>query len=346
MLRLLESRGVLLLVLVAAAWFILRYNGRGDARMAKRYRGRHSPDGSGPAKDAAALRPAAVALPRHPLQGRTIWVTLAASPLLLGALRGDALHLGLNLLAFAIIAGAMVVTREGLAAEAAYDARAASRRPAMPRKLFGMVLTGLGLAVAGWGPESGFLPAAVLGVVGMALHRLGFGGDPMRDKGMAEFEGVQQQRVTRIIDEGEAYLKDMTEAALTLRDRALELRVAHFAATARELFRRVQDNPATLAAVRRYLGVYLMGARDATVKFSGQYHRLDPGPARDRMRAEYEALLDDLEANFSARSDAVLQGGREDLEIEVQVLRERLAREGIVVAEVAREAAPAAPPRD
>ena len=38
-------------------------------------------------------------------------------------------------------------TREGLQAEAAYDARRIARRPAIPRKLFGGILTGLGLAI-------------------------------------------------------------------------------------------------------------------------------------------------------------------------------------------------------
>jgi hypothetical protein len=34
-----------------------------------------------------------------------------------------------------------------LQAEAAYDARRIARRPAIPRKLFGGILTGLGLAI-------------------------------------------------------------------------------------------------------------------------------------------------------------------------------------------------------
>ena len=301
--------------------------------MAKRYGGRHSPDASRMGADSPEpLRPPRPAdAARVPMTGRTIAITAAAVPLLIGAFMGDALHLARNFTGFALIAGAMFLTREGLAAQAAYDARRVSRRPAIPRKLFGMVLMGLGLAVSAYEPGAGLAAPLVMGGVGAVLHRLCFGGDPMRDKGMEGFDGIQQDRVIRITEEGEAYLKAMTDAALRLRDRRLETRITSFAATARELFRNVQENPAALAPARRYLGVYLLGARDATVKFADQYTQQTDPAIRAEIRRDYEALLTDLEENFTARSKAVQAGGREDLDIEVQVLRERLAREGVRV---------------
>ena len=96
-----------------------------------------------------------------------------------------------------------------------------------------------------------------------------------------------------------------------------------FAATARELFHQVEQDPGDLAAARRYLGVYLMGARDATVKFVDLYaQNRDP-----KVRAEYEALLTDLETNFASRTTALLSNNHSDLNVEIEVLRERLAFE-------------------
>lgn len=336
MLRSILTSRIFWLVVLAiyAAWLLRRPRPERRASMAKRYGGRHSPDASrreGADRSEPLRPPRPTDAARVPLTGRTIAITFAASPLLIGAFMGDALHMGSNFAGFAVIAFAMFLTREGLAAEAAYDARRVSRRPAMPRKLFGMALTGLGLAIAAHEPGANPLALLAIGVIGAALHRLCFGGDPMRDKGMEGFDGIQQDRVIRITEEGEAYLKAMTEAALRLRDRQLETRIAGFAATARELFRNVQDNPAALAPARRYLGVYLLGARDATVKFAEQYASQADPAARSVMRQDYEALLSDLEANFTARSQAVLEGAREDLDIEVQVLRDRLAREGVRV---------------
>ena len=42
-----------------------------------------------------------------------------------------------------------------------------------------------------------------------------------------------------------------------------------------------------------------------------------------------EALLGDLEASFDALTRRLHEGGRTDMDIEIQVLRDRLAREGV-----------------
>ncbi len=39
--------------------------------------------------------------------------------------------------------------------------------------------------------------------------------------------------------------------------------------------------------------------------------------------------LTDLEGNFAARTRSLIEGGRTDFDIEMQVLRDRLAREGV-----------------
>lgn len=287
--------------------------------MSKKFGARYSPS-TAPSAGRKESMP-----PRHPLRWRTTAITIAASPLLAGAFFGDAAHMAINFAGFGIIASAMFMTREGLQAEAAYNARRIARKPSLPRKSFGTALTGLGLGVAAYEPSASPVLPALVGAIGACLHYLSFGLDPMRDKGMEGVDTVQQDRVARVIHESEAYLVAMNEAVSRLRDRRLEARVALFSETARELFRRVQNDPASLTAARRYLGVYLMGARDATIKFVDHYSEL-PDPA---IRAEYEALLADLETNFAARSRDILEGGRDDLDIEVQVLRERLAREGI-----------------
>lgn len=292
--------------------------------MAKRYGGRFSPGGQ--ARPGHELPPrAAPHLVRHPLESRTRWVTIMAAPFLISAFWQDPFGLVMHLLAFGSIATGMFLTREGLQAEAAYDARRIARRPAIPRKLFGGILTGLGLALGSYVPGAE-LGAGLIGVAGAVLHWLSFGTDPMRDKGMEGIDSVQQDRAHRIIAEGEAHLAAIQDAILRTGDRHLEARVAMFAATARALFDRIEQDPGDISATRRYLGVYLQGARDATVKFSDLYTQAHDG----RARQDYETLLNDLEAQFAAQTRKLIEGGRTDLDIEIGVLRDRLAREGIL----------------
>jgi hypothetical protein len=146
----------------------------------------------------------------------------------------------------------------------------------------------------------------------------------MRAKGLEGVDQFQVDRVARAVDEGEAYLVGMKDAILRANDGALESRVDRFAALARDLFRTVEGDPGDLTAARKYLSVYLVGARDATVKFADVYAR-----SRDaKARADFEALLADLETNFAARTKALLSNSNTNLDVEISVLRDRLKLEG------------------
>mgnify|MGYP006185157725 CR=1 FL=1 len=111
--------------------------------------------------------------------------------------------------------------------------------------------------------------------------------------------------------------------AQTKRDQDRAEKRDEIIAAARTLFRTIEGDPGDLTAARKYLSVYLMGARDATVKFVDFYAQ-----SRDaKARADYEALLTDLETTFAARSQALLASNSGDLDVEIQVLRERLRYE-------------------
>ncbi len=167
-------------------------------------------------------------------------------------------------------------------------------------------------------------------MIGTALHLAAFGLDPpMRDKGMEGIDTFQTDRVARAVNEAEAQLTAMKDAILRARDRELEARVDAFQTTARDMFRTIEDDPRDLTPpARKYLGVYLRGgATDATAKFADLFARNRDAGAR----ADYEQLLDDLEANFAARTQQLLTDNRTDLDVEIEVLRERLAREGVTM---------------
>ena len=218
-----------------------------------------------------------------------------------------------------------MLTREGLKAEAAWSARRIARRPAIPRKIFGAVMIGAGVMLGAATGLDGLLPGAVYGLVAAILHVVAFGLDPMRDKGMEGVDAFQTERVARSVAEGEAHLVAMREAVLRAKDREAERRVASLSARAREMFRTVEDDPRDLTSARRYLGVYLMGARDATIKFADLY-----AVTRDAgAKADYLKLLDDLERGIGARRDKLLLADRTDLDVEIEVLRDRLKADGL-----------------
>ncbi|AHD00315.1 5-bromo-4-chloroindolyl phosphate hydrolysis family protein [Leisingera methylohalidivorans] len=292
--------------------------------MAQRYGGKYSPDGKSaqpPAKPAQSFRNAQV----DPVGMRANLMFLPPAILTLLSLNDGATGLALGLVGAGLWTGGAFLLREGLKAEAAFAARKVARKPALPRKILAALLAGTGAALAAWKAEPGLLTAAIYGTATVGLHLTAFGIDPLQDKGAEGVDEFQQSRVARAVDEAEANLAAMQDAALRAQDRKVEARVEQFQAVARDLFRTVEEDPRDLTAARKYLTVYLQGARDATVKFAEIYAR-----SRDAQAlSDYLALLDDLEQNFAARTRKMLVADRADLTIEIDVLRDRLQREGV-----------------
>lgn len=289
--------------------------------MAERFGGKYSPDN---ARKSPARGPYDS---KRPAKGATRANLLFLAPfaLLPVAFTQDPVGLATKLVAFGLLIGAAFLTRQGLIAEQAYEARTIAKRPAIPRKLFGAALTGAGLFAAGYGPDASLLDPIIFAALGAGLHVFAFGLDPMSDKGAEGVDEFQSERVAKAVDEAEKHLSVMTNAIEGLGDRKLTARLEQFQATAREMFRTVENDPRDLTAARRYLGVYLLGARDATTKFATLYARnRDPS-----VRADYETLLDDLERSFAERTEKLLIDDRTGLDVEIDVLRERLEREGV-----------------
>lgn len=285
--------------------------------MAQKFGGRFSPQGSA-RPGAPVIPPAPEVRPRG--RWRATFLFLSAFAFLFPAFGDTPGAMLLGLIAGGLLILAAWLSREGIDARAAWEARKIARRPAMPRLLLGALSTGAALAVGGIIAHGLSLYPAFYAIAGAALHIGTFGLDPFSDKGMEGVDRFQTDRVARAVADAEKTLGQMKDAILRAGDRSLETRVERFAQSARALFRQVESDPGDLTSARKYLSVYLQGARDATVKFADLWAQTrDP-----QARADYETLLTDLETTFADRSKALLADGRTDLDIEIGVLRDRL----------------------
>lgn len=288
--------------------------------MAQRYGGEFSPDGSQTSPSKPMKSPK-----RKRAGGRANLLFIAPLPMIGAVFGSGPVEMTFKLAAMGALLLAAWLTREGLIAEEAYNARRIARRPAIPRKMFAAALIGVGLALGTFSGSGSVIEPVLYAVVGLVLHVLAFGIDPLKDKSAEGVDTFQTDRVARAVEEAEAHLAAMSEAARQTRDRQIEQRVNGFADTARDLFRTVEADPRDLTSVRKYLSVYLLGARDATVKYADLAER---APSQEA-RADYLSLLDDLQQNFADRTRKLMVNDKADLDVEIGVLRDRLAREGI-----------------
>ena len=251
--------------------------------MAQRFGGKYSPDGqrrgdgdekrqarSEAARSTTAGTGQPAPIPPHRFDGkrpsragaRVNMFFFASLTMLIPAFTGgpDALFAGLGATALLLLAAWL--TREGTRAHQEYDDRRIARRPAIPRKIFASVLTGAALALGASISQPGLVPIG-FAIAGGLLHLFAFGPDPLRDKGAEGIDTFQTDRVARAVEDAEKLLAGMADAILRAGDRALETRVDRFATTARAMFRTIEADPRDLTAARKYLSVYLTGARDA-----------------------------------------------------------------------------------
>ena len=299
--------------------------------MTKRYGGKFSPEGAPDnAPDVAALHNKFRGKKVYQSNIRAKLLFLVPLPLLfsgIGALKaGDGTGIIYNWGALAALFLAAWLLRDGLQAEEEYNARKVARPPAIPRKIFASALTGTGVALAAFGgAHVALFSSLVFGVAAAVAHSLSFGIDPLRSKGLEGFDTFETDRVAKAVDRAEKLLAETISASKRFNDRKLEGRVENIASAARDMFRTVEEDPRDLVRARKFMGVYLKGARDATIKFADIYAR-NREPAA---RADYEALLTDLETSFTAHREVLLLDDRSDLDIEIQVLRDRLKQEGV-----------------
>lgn len=229
--------------------------------------------------------------------------------------------------AWALLIFAARLTGQGLTAEAAYDAREIAKPPAFPRKLVAAALFGLIVFGLTWVEvDAGLLAAVFYGALAGGAHVLCFGPDPMKAKGLDGVSGAAFEQAAAKIEQAERLVAETVEAAGRLRDDALEARIDTLAYAARDILREIQRDPRDLRRARRFLAVHLVGLREATVKFAEARAK---GAAAD-LRAKYTLLLDDLEASFAKQRETLLMDDKVDLEVEIEVLRDRLRQEGAI----------------
>lgn len=285
--------------------------------MAQRYSGTYSPNEGGTQPRPPSRHDKA---PRYGVR----LTLLSAVPLVMGlrAIFNDVSGLGLGLAGAGICVAALGMLREGIKAQAAYDARDVANRPAFPRKLFGAVFWGIGCGLSVM--VAGQIGAAlVMGAITAALFVAAFGIDPLTAKGMDRVDGRQFDRATKAIDQGRAALTEMRNLLSPIRDRAVHQHLNQFTMTAEHLFERIYEDPRDLSSARRYLSLYLEGARDA----ARQYAKLVQTAPSDQATQDFIALLRDLDENFARKTENLIENDHQDLSIELEVLRDRLARE-------------------
>lgn len=306
-------------------WRVLMKQGTNGSPTYRNRKRRHPPD-----PVASTLRRARHFInTRLLLRARTLF--LVPIPLffmgLWSTFSGEALEMLGRFGGFSLFMVAAWMLIQGQKAQHAYEARAVAKPPAIPRKLFASLLTGSAVAVTSL---FGFTPimndpasAAIFSLMAILMHSISFGLDPMRAKGLKGYSEYDANRLLEALEKGERLLDETLTASSRLPDRSLQHHVERLVDEARQMFRAIEQDPRDLSRARKFMSVYLQGTRDATVKLA----RLSAKDRNTTASHEYQQLLYDLEDRFIRQKESLMLNDRTDLDVEVEVLRERLNQE-------------------
>ena len=263
--------------------------------------------------------------------GRTrSWlIILLTLPLVLAGiiemLDGNAFGAMRNIGLFALFCFAATTIRSGLHAEAEYEAREFASAPAFPRKIIGSALIGAGLLLTCWtGWGIGLFQSIGFGIMGAAASVFAFGLDPMKGKGYTTSTGVTPAMVVEAIEEAEEKIEGIEAAGAEIRDRPLRDRINRVTKRSRDILARIEQDPSDLRRSKKFLVVYLDGALEATRKYARSQNDLSGDQS---MYIKFRSLLDDMEREFDHQHEKLLTNDRIDLDVEIDVLADRLKAE-------------------
>jgi hypothetical protein len=255
---------------------------------------------------------------------------LLAVPLITNLLAGDAAQVVGLAIGLGLLLGACALVESGLAREADYHARTIVKAPRPPRKLLGTALAGIAVLVAaGWGAGTGLGLAVVLGLAAGLGCGLAYGLDPRADKGLApelaRKAGLRTEQVIEAIDEAEGKLRDIEQSAAGLHNRELTERLGRIVVRGRAVLAQIEQDPSDLRRARRFLVTYLDGTRDVVRKYGQQQRDLaDTGLAEN-----FRHVLETVERVFAEQEEVLKRNETMDLEVQIEVLRTQLEREGV-----------------
>lgn len=238
----------------------------------------------------------------------------------LGGLLGNAAGYALFLV------GALLL-RHGLLTEAEYDRRRIARAP-WPFKTLGGGVVALATGVTAWlGAHYPPLVAVAFGLAALLGCYLSYGFDPRAAKRFTDGEGVDvTDRVLEALAQAECGIAAIEQATRDIRNTELNGRLRRIVALARQILKLLEEDPRDLRRARKFLNVYLDGARQVTEGYAKTHARASAPELEDNFRR----VLATIEEVFAEQQQKLLETDVTDLDVQIEVLTTQLKREGVI----------------
>lgn len=268
---------------------------------------------------------------RYGLKG--ILLYLLPIPALIAAIislvRGDIMGTLITGGAFAAYMVSAHIARHGFKLEGEYKRRKLARAPKTPYKtvsaIFIAVITGI---LAKWGAHYSIPASILLGAAAFAGFALYYGLDPRKDKSgnINNRFGVSVEEVLDALEAAEIRIKAIDTANNAINNPDYHQRLRRITQKARDILASIEDDPTRLPRARKFLKVYLDGAKKVTegyVKSSSNHTG-----TTQALETDFSNVLNSIEDTFNEQHTKLLSDDNFDLDVQIEVLEQQLKREG------------------
>lgn len=246
----------------------------------------------------------------------------------IGALgRGNLSNLFDNAVCYGLFLWGALLLRRGLRTEADYTRRQVAKAP-WPLKTLGSAVIALATALTAWSSAQYSLPIAVVfGGLALLGCYLSYGFDPRGAKRFTDRDGVDTtDRVIEALTQAEDSIAAIERATRDIRNAEFNSRLRRIVAQARQILAMLEEDPRDLRRARKFLNVYLDGAKQVTEGYAKTHGRVTAPELEDNFRR----VLTTIEEVFTEQQQKLLETDVTDLDVQIEVLSTQLKREGVI----------------
>jgi 5-bromo-4-chloroindolyl phosphate hydrolysis protein len=232
-----------------------------------------------------------------------------------------------NAAGFALYMLAAWCLRKGLQAEHIYAKSRIARPPKKPLKTIAAVITALTtgmIALLGAGHP---LPVALMFAGGAFLGMyLSYGFDPREEKKIAAAHGYSGDEILQTLEESSRIIRSIEQANDRIRNTELNQRIERICEIADSILAEIEADPRDIRRARKFLNVYLDGARQVTEGYAKTHQQTQSG----ELEQNFRNVLETIESVFQEQHQKLLEEDIFDLDVKIEVLTTQLKREGIL----------------
>lgn len=228
--------------------------------------------------------------------------------------------------AFSALVGGAHLNRRGLREQLLAPERRFSRPATIPYGYLAATLVAAGTAIAASGVVGhDTLVSASFALLAAVGFHLSYPLPAPRSLVRKPEREPADARLRSALEKAEGRVLAIELAAEGIGNLELEERLRRIAAQGRGILSLIADRPAELTRARKFLNVYLEGAERVASRYV-QTHRL----ARSRaLESNFRNVLAEIESVFERQRTLLLEHDLDDLDIQIEVLRKQLEREGL-----------------